>query len=87
MEPKKNPKADLEKLRGSFLLGGLVISLFIIFMMINLKFYDVQASELGKLVAQDEVLNGIAFDAENNRLFVTGKHWGKLFEIELVKKQ
>lgn len=34
----------------------------------------------------DDVLNGIAFDAENNRLFVTGKNWGKLFEIELVKK-
>lgn len=35
---------------------------------------------------QDEVLNGIAYDAENNRLFVTGKHWGKLFEIELIKQ-
>ncbi|TVZ57035.1 glutamine cyclotransferase [Lutibacter sp. Hel_I_33_5] len=35
----------------------------------------------------DDVLNGIAFDNENNRLFVTGKHWSKLFEIELVKKQ
>ncbi len=36
---------------------------------------------------QDDVLNGIAYDAENDRLFVTGKNWGKLFEIELVKKQ
>ncbi|MBA6156458.1 glutaminyl-peptide cyclotransferase [Tenacibaculum sp. S7007] len=34
----------------------------------------------------DDVLNGIAYDTENNRLFVTGKHWGKLFEIELIKK-
>ncbi|WP_299123755.1 glutaminyl-peptide cyclotransferase [uncultured Tenacibaculum sp.] len=34
----------------------------------------------------DDVLNGIAYDKENNRLFVTGKHWGKLFEIELIKK-
>ena len=34
----------------------------------------------------DEVLNGIAFDKENNRIFVTGKHWSKLYEIELVKK-
>ncbi len=33
----------------------------------------------------DEVLNGIAYDKDNNRLFVTGKHWDKLFEIELVK--
>ena len=34
----------------------------------------------------DEVLNGIAYDKDNNRLFVTGKHWSKLFEIELIKK-
>lgn len=39
-----------------------------------------------KLDDQDEVLNGIAYDAETKRIFVTGKHWGKLFEIELVKK-
>ena len=30
------------------------------------------------------VLNGIAYDAEGDRLFVTGKLWPKLFEIELV---
>ena len=35
--------------------------------------------------AQVDVLNGIAFDAENNRLFVTGKLWPKLFEIELIQ--
>jgi len=38
------------------------------------------------LANQDEVLNGIAFDKETGRIFVTGKHWGKLFEIELVKQ-
>lgn len=32
----------------------------------------------------DDVLNGIAWDAENRRLFVTGKHWPKLFEIRLT---
>ena len=31
-----------------------------------------------------DVLNGIAYDEENDRLFVTGKLWPKLFEIELV---
>jgi glutamine cyclotransferase len=31
-----------------------------------------------------DVLNGIAYDAENDRLFVTGKLWPWLFEIELV---
>ncbi|RKX26338.1 MAG: glutaminyl-peptide cyclotransferase [Candidatus Zixiibacteriota bacterium] len=33
------------------------------------------------------VLNGIAYDSENDRLFVTGKNWPKLFEIELVEQQ
>ena len=31
-----------------------------------------------------DVLNGIAYDAKNDRLFVTGKLWPKLFEIELI---
>jgi len=34
----------------------------------------------------DDVLNGIAWDAGRRRLFVTGKHWPKLFEIELVER-
>jgi len=32
------------------------------------------------------VLNGIAYDAKGDRLFVTGKRWPKLFEIRLKKK-
>ncbi len=35
---------------------------------------------------QTDVLNGIAYDAQGDRLFVTGKRWPKLFEIKLVKK-
>ena len=31
-----------------------------------------------------DVLNGIAYDHDGDRLFVTGKRWSKLFEIELV---
>ena len=31
-----------------------------------------------------DVLNGIAYNAETGQLFVTGKLWPKLFEIELV---
>lgn len=30
-----------------------------------------------------EVLNGIAYDREKNRLFVTGKLWPKIFEIRI----
>ena len=33
-----------------------------------------------------DVLNGIAWDAKGDRLFVTGKRWPKLFEIRLKKK-
>ncbi|MCD8072242.1 MAG: glutaminyl-peptide cyclotransferase [Alistipes sp.] len=33
-----------------------------------------------------DVLNGIAYDSERRRIFVTGKYWPKLFEIEPVKK-
>jgi glutamine cyclotransferase len=32
----------------------------------------------------EAVLNGIAYDAAHGRLFVTGKLWPKLFEIEVV---
>jgi len=53
---------------------------------INLTGLYEQMKKSENLVNEDEVLNGIAFDAKNNRLFVTGKHWGKLFEIELIKK-
>jgi glutamine cyclotransferase len=41
-------------------------------------------SERTSLGSSEAVLNGIAWDAEQERLFVTGKHWSNLFEIELV---
>jgi glutamine cyclotransferase len=34
--------------------------------------------------SQPDVLNGIAYDIEGDRLFVTGKRWWRLFQIELV---
>ena len=33
-----------------------------------------------------DVLNGIAYDSARDRLFVTGKNWPKLFEIELIER-
>jgi len=33
-----------------------------------------------------DVLNGIAYDPENKRIYVTGKLWPNLFEIKLVPK-
>jgi glutaminyl-peptide cyclotransferase len=47
--------------------------------------------DLAPLVAQtrgaggeDAVLNGIAYDAAGDRLFVTGKYWPSLYEIDLT---
>jgi glutamine cyclotransferase len=34
-----------------------------------------------------DILNGIAYDEKGNRLFVTGKLWPKIFEIELIGKK
>ncbi|RXH54546.1 glutaminyl-peptide cyclotransferase [Granulicella sibirica] len=40
----------------------------------------------GQKVDQESVLNGIAYDAIHDRLFVTGKQWPAIFEIKLVPK-
>lgn len=45
-----------------------------------------EVAKTQKLDPSDDVLNGIAYDAEKNRLFVTGKNWNTLFEIELREK-
>ncbi len=34
----------------------------------------------------DAVLNGIAYDQQNDRLFVTGKEWPNLYQIKLVRQ-
>lgn len=34
----------------------------------------------------EAVLNGIAYDAEQDRVFVTGKYWSALYEIELIER-
>jgi glutaminyl-peptide cyclotransferase len=39
-----------------------------------------------RVAGYTDVLNGIAYDASRKRLFVTGKMWPKLFEIQLVNK-
>jgi len=37
--------------------------------------------------ADADVLNGIAYDPAADRLFLTGKRWPKLFEVELIKTE
>ena len=41
---------------------------------------------LPERTANADVLNGIAYDAGGDRLFVTGKYWPKIFEIVVVPK-
>jgi len=36
--------------------------------------------------AGTDVLNGIAYDAKGDRLFVTGKLWPRIFEIQVVRR-
>lgn len=38
----------------------------------------------GSVTDSEAVLNGIAYDAAHDRLFLTGKLWPKIFEIKLV---
>ena len=44
---------------------------------------------LGPMYRRDEeaVLNGIAYDPQKKRLFVTGKLWPKIFEIQIMPKK
>lgn len=39
------------------------------------------------LSVHGEVLNGIAYDSLNDRLFLTGKNWANLYEVRLVPKE
>ena len=48
----------------------------------------VDFSPLKKLVTQHEgldVLNGIAYNPKTKTIFVTGKRWDKLFEVEIIE--
>jgi len=47
-------------------------------------------SPLKKKVTQHDkldVLNGIAYNSDTKTIFVTGKKWDKLFEVEIIEKQ
>ncbi len=39
-----------------------------------------------EITQHTDVLNGIAYCQKDKRIFVTGKNWSKLFEIEIVEK-
>ena len=41
--------------------------------------------EIPNYSENENVLNGIAYDKKNDRLFITGKRWPKMFEIEIIQ--
>ena len=53
MEPKKNPKADLEKKRNVFFQIGLIVSLGIVLLAFEWKSYDEVNYSLGQLKTED----------------------------------
>lgn len=40
----------------------------------------------GQRRTSEDVMNGIAYDSENDRLFITGKNWPQLFEVKFGNK-
>jgi len=47
---------------------------------------DLTALAAENSAGEDNVLNGIAYDPAGDRLFVTGKNWSHLYEIDLVPR-
>lgn len=38
------------------------------------------------ITSETDVLNGIAYDSATGRIFVTGKRWNKIYEVEIIKR-
>ena len=53
MEPKKNPKVDLEKKRGLFMQIGLALSLLIVLGAFEYRSYEKVIASLGDLVLDE----------------------------------
>ncbi len=43
--------------------------------------------EFGNNQGEIDVMNGIAFDQEKDKIYITGKLWSQLFEIEVIEIQ
>ncbi|MEL6536464.1 MAG: glutaminyl-peptide cyclotransferase, partial [Bacteroidota bacterium] len=40
----------------------------------------------GQRTGQEDVLNGIAYDASTQRIYLTGKNWPTVFEVQWFKR-
>ncbi len=52
---------------------------------VNMKDLAKQLDNKTVIESSDKVLNGIAYNPLTKKLYVTGKNWDKIFEIEIVK--
>ena len=43
----------------------------------------VDLSSISERKGSEDVLNGIAYDANTGKIYVTGKNWSKIYEIEI----
>lgn len=48
---------------------------------------DVRGVYRSRYRGYEEVLNGIAYHAKDKKLYITGKNWPRLYEIELIAKK
>ena len=48
---------------------------------------EAEIARMNAITGKENVLNGIAYKADEDRLFVTGKNWPFLYEIELVYRE
>lgn len=46
-----------------------------------------QLYPLSKRPSREHVLNGIAYDVKAKQLYVTGKNWPRLYQVEVVKRK
>jgi len=53
--------------------------------LVNMKGLAKQLDNKNIVNSKDNVLNGIAYNPKNKKLYVTGKNWDKVFEIEIIK--
>ena len=47
----------------------------------------IDLSEINQQTGMDDVLNGIAYNSATDQIFVTGKNWNELYEIEVDETQ
>ncbi len=51
---------------------------------ITIRLEEIFANDEYKVFGPEDTLNGIAWDAEGKRVFITGKKWPRLFEIKWI---